>query len=384
VIEYLTTVGWPVLHLPTTPSSLITFASLYPHTHHNSSDLSQLVIAISTSHKPPKIYSMRIFLEKLLALFSLFSIVLSSQVFANGTAVADLPYGYSGSTGPNVWHKMSPQWKECATSKQQSPVNIGALTTVAVTGSTFLYPSSALFEIFYDAYALRVQLAPNNPQQFAAVLGGRRYKLVQFHFQLPGEHTLEEEYFPLEIHFVHESVDCGFFIFSFMQLEKKIDILFSTWEACGRWDFRRLLGRNWGTRPSIFFSQTPIERVAQGHICTAPCIGGPRVGIRSFLPLYSFHYSPSISSPPFSFLETSSKTLKPQPSVIITARFHSRPVLRESSGMSPRRPSASAVRNSRVSRRLQNSIPGISRTILACRTCWLWLVRVRYLLRGEE
>ncbi|KAG0643950.1 alpha carbonic anhydrase, partial [Tuber brumale] len=116
-------------------------------------------------------------------------------------------YGYSRSTGPNLWHKLSPEWKACATSKQQSPINIRSATTMAVMGSQFLYPPIAHFEVFYHAYALRVQLTPRDPQEFTAMLGGRRYRLVQFHFQLPGEHTLEGEYFPAEIHFVHESVD---------------------------------------------------------------------------------------------------------------------------------------------------------------------------------
>lgn len=208
VIEYLITVCW----LPTLPplhsSSLLHFIHTpitTPPIHPN------WTLPPSTSHKHPKIYSMLVFLEKFLALFSLFSLALSASISGNVTSNADLPYGYSGATGPNLWHKMSPQWKECATSKQQSPINIRA-TTATVKGSKFLYPASPLFEIFYDAYALRVQLTPNSFQQFTAVLGGQRYKLVQFHFQLPGEHTLEGEYFPLEIHFVHESVDGEFFL----------------------------------------------------------------------------------------------------------------------------------------------------------------------------
>jgi len=157
-------------------------------------------------------------------------------------------------------------------------------------------------------------------------------------------------------------------------LEKKTDILFSTWEACRRWGFRRLLERSRGTRPGIFFSQTGIRSVGQGQICTAICRGRPQVNIPSFLPLYSSYYSPSILS--LFSLGTSSKTSKPPPSVTITARFHSRPVQRESSGSSLRRPFASGTRNSRVSRRSQNSIPGIFRTISASRTCWQWLVMV--------
>ncbi|CUS12470.1 unnamed protein product [Tuber aestivum] len=150
---------------------------------------------------------MLVFLQKCLALFNLFTLVLSTITFGKDTSSGALTYGYSGSTGPNLWHKISVEWKECATSNQQTPINIRSGSTAAAQGSRFLYPPVSMFEVFYEAYALRVQLAPRNPQEFVAVLGGRRYKLVQFHFQLPGEHTFEDEYFPVEIHFVHESVD---------------------------------------------------------------------------------------------------------------------------------------------------------------------------------
>ena len=38
------------------------------------------------------------------------------------------------------------------------------------------------------------------------ILGGETYKLVQFHFHTPSEHRVEREYFPVEIHMVHENV----------------------------------------------------------------------------------------------------------------------------------------------------------------------------------
>ena len=36
------------------------------------------------------------------------------------------------------------------------------------------------------------------------------YKLKQFHFHTPSEHTINGEYFPMEVHFVHQSADGKF------------------------------------------------------------------------------------------------------------------------------------------------------------------------------
>jgi carbonic anhydrase len=36
--------------------------------------------------------------------------------------------------------------------------------------------------------------------------GGMDYRLKQFHMHTPSEHRISEEYYPLELHFVHEGV----------------------------------------------------------------------------------------------------------------------------------------------------------------------------------
>ena len=38
-----------------------------------------------------------------------------------------------------------------------------------------------------------------------AQINGRYFELLQFHFHSPSEHTLNGEYYPLEVHFVHNS-----------------------------------------------------------------------------------------------------------------------------------------------------------------------------------
>jgi carbonic anhydrase len=38
-----------------------------------------------------------------------------------------------------------------------------------------------------------------------ATFDGTDYALKQFHFHTPSEHRIDEEYFPLEMHMVHEA-----------------------------------------------------------------------------------------------------------------------------------------------------------------------------------
>lgn len=41
-------------------------------------------------------------------------------------------------------------------------------------------------------------------------IDGKIFNMLQFHFHTPGEHTLDGEYMPLEMHMVHESEDGAF------------------------------------------------------------------------------------------------------------------------------------------------------------------------------
>jgi carbonic anhydrase len=56
-----------------------------------------------------------------------------------------------------------------------------------------------------------IELTPPADKQLEAVLGGRRHKLLQFHYHAPSEHTLDEEFFPAEVHLVHEDLESLFF-----------------------------------------------------------------------------------------------------------------------------------------------------------------------------
>jgi carbonic anhydrase len=44
-------------------------------------------------------------------------------------------------------------------------------------------------------------------RNYSITLGDRRYDLVQFHLHTPSEHHIDGEYFPMELHLVHQSTD---------------------------------------------------------------------------------------------------------------------------------------------------------------------------------
>jgi carbonic anhydrase len=109
--------------------------------------------------------------------------------------------------GPLVWHKVTQDWKLCARGSEQSPINICRGDTPP--GKVLLdYPPKGSFLVKNTDHS--IQLDPKNPELFKASMGGKKYKLLQFHFHTPSEHFLDGEHFPIEIHFVHEQVDSIF------------------------------------------------------------------------------------------------------------------------------------------------------------------------------
>jgi carbonic anhydrase len=78
-------------------------------------------------------------------------------------------WSYQGSTVPEQWYALSPEYAVARDGKAQSPINI-----VAADGS--------------DNHI---------------VLDGKTYMLQQFHFHAPSEHLFDGETFDMEAHLVH-------------------------------------------------------------------------------------------------------------------------------------------------------------------------------------
>jgi len=121
-------------------------------------------------------------------------------------------FTYTGETGPILWHNLTVDGKnfpysKCATGKQQSPIDITDLVPLA-KNTTTSFPFSGQFTIEDNGHT--IELTPLKPGDYKSILGGEEYKLLQFHFHTSSEHSLRQENFPLEVHFVHTKVGSRF------------------------------------------------------------------------------------------------------------------------------------------------------------------------------
>ncbi|KAL7931747.1 carbonic anhydrase [Trichoderma chlorosporum] len=113
-------------------------------------------------------------------------------------------FGYTGLAGPLNWYGLNKTAnKLCATGKFQSPININSsISTVQGSSVTFKvdsYPLGAEFENLGSTVEV--------PVKGSLVSGGKTYSLAQFHFHTPSEHRVQEEYYPMEVHFVFSAKD---------------------------------------------------------------------------------------------------------------------------------------------------------------------------------
>lgn len=137
---------------------------------------------------------------------ALAALVASVSAFASppsGDWAAQPHWTYSGDSGPAHWSGMSPRFIECGKGHAQSPIDLE--TRDAKNGK------AGEFHVDYEQGA--VNLVNNGHTVEADVsdvrdkvfFDGDTYRLDQFHFHAPSEHTEDGSHFPLEIHFVNEN-----------------------------------------------------------------------------------------------------------------------------------------------------------------------------------
>ena len=84
----------------------------------------------------------------------------------------------------------------------QSPIDISPSATTLDNGTSCTlnvpnYPSGAIFENL----GTNIEVIVNG----TLVDGNKTYALAQFHFHTPSQHRINEEIYPMELHFVFEA-----------------------------------------------------------------------------------------------------------------------------------------------------------------------------------
>ena len=126
-------------------------------------------------------------------------ILLNSITFA---ADGKAHWGYDGHEGPSHWGDLSNDYATCKTGKSQSPINIDTTTAVKLANIKFNYQASAI-DVVNNGHTIQVNYAKGSILN----VGGKNYKLLQFHFHSPSEHEVNGKPYDMVAHLVHQAAD---------------------------------------------------------------------------------------------------------------------------------------------------------------------------------
>ncbi|WP_018998066.1 carbonic anhydrase [Hirschia maritima] len=112
-------------------------------------------------------------------------------------------WAYSGPRGPQYWGDKDPANAACKVGSQQSPIDFNRTTPAFASAPQIDWKPITNGDVVNNGHTLQL----NVEKAGGMVLDGKPYKLVQFHFHTPSEHTIHGRHFPMEAHFVHKAAD---------------------------------------------------------------------------------------------------------------------------------------------------------------------------------
>ena len=114
-------------------------------------------------------------------------------------------WGYAGSEGPSYWGDLSTSNVDCKIGKRQSPIDIQTQTTQFGISDDGIYLdyNDVNLDILNNGHTIQVNISGDNE----ALINGKKYKLLQFHFHAPSEHTIDGKPIEMEAHLVHIAAD---------------------------------------------------------------------------------------------------------------------------------------------------------------------------------
>ncbi len=111
-------------------------------------------------------------------------------------------WGYEGENGPTEWGGLSANYVLCAEGKQQSPIDIAGGNTQDLPEIAFNYEPTKL-NMLNNGHTIQVNCDAGSSIEISDSV----YRLLQFHFHAPSEHTINGEHSAIEMHLVHQKSD---------------------------------------------------------------------------------------------------------------------------------------------------------------------------------
>lgn len=120
-------------------------------------------------------------------------------------------WSYEGTSGPAKWGSMNDAWLVCEEGTSQSPIEIGKAEGTDMPNPVFSYKKgTATVEdnghtvVFTPETANTVKIDDNT------------WTLKQMHYHAPGEHSLDGEKSPVEVHLVHQDAGDHYMVIGLM------------------------------------------------------------------------------------------------------------------------------------------------------------------------
>jgi carbonic anhydrase len=118
-------------------------------------------------------------------------------------------WSYEGEDGPAAWGELAAEYAACSTGSAQSPIDLGAPEEADLPDLQISYQPGEV-SVTDNGHTVQATAAVNpngapSPAASSITLDGTTFTLVQMHFHSPSEHTINGEFAPAEVHFVHRS-----------------------------------------------------------------------------------------------------------------------------------------------------------------------------------
>lgn len=114
--------------------------------------------------------------------------------------VKEIHWGYQGEGAPENWGKLKPEYALCGSGMSQSPIDFNKTYKTELDEIEFAYNDTPL-KIINNGHSIQVNCEPGS----TVMIDGEKYELVQFHFHAPSEHTVNGQFYDMELHLVHKN-----------------------------------------------------------------------------------------------------------------------------------------------------------------------------------
>jgi len=130
-------------------------------------------------------------LNRMLKQWVIFPALAFMFCFAEG----DVHWSYEGEDGPEHWGE---HFEVCGQGLEQSPIDLTAANAMDIPNIIFNYYPSPL-NIKHNGHTVQVDYDASS----GIILNEQPYRLLQFHFHTPSEHSIDGKLADAEVHFVH-------------------------------------------------------------------------------------------------------------------------------------------------------------------------------------